>query len=119
MIGNLVWTLFVLAAVPLIAFAKVTGPYYAAGERVQILDYAADTDTYEIRWVKYPGQGPFYARLNDVAKAVSSLKAADLRARPESIFEEEVDLTADLPLLADSDLEDLRAAQAKASRKSR
>lgn len=85
-------------------FAKSVGPYYAAGTMIELKSYDPNNKTYEITYLKYKHQGPFYATIEEVAQAISVLNIDRLERHPKDIVTNQYVLDKDLKLLAPSDL---------------
>lgn len=85
-------------------FATPAGPYYSAGTMIELKSFDPTTKTYEITYLKYKHQGPFYATIEEVTQAISVLNIERLERHPKDIVTNQYVLDKDMKLLAPSDL---------------
>jgi len=93
-------------------------PHYAAGEMIELKTYEPGSQTFEIKSLKYPAHGPFYATLEDVVDSISSLNLERVRRSPRDFVKNQYLLDKNLFILDISELpERTKQLKNKASRK--
>lgn len=95
-----------------VAFAAIDDePPIRAGAMIEVEAWNAKSQTYDIVMTKYSAQGPNYAKVASLLKAVTSLNASRVRAKPESIVGLSFKLDADLALESVAKTEAQRASK--------
>lgn len=81
------------------ALAAVTDePPIPKGQMVRIKDFDRASQTFEVVMIDYSAQGPNFALLKDLCKAIQSLDCAKAKRKPEAIVNNEYHLDETLAL---------------------
>jgi hypothetical protein len=71
------------------------------GGMIEVRSYDSASQLYDLKYVKYPGQGPFYVSLEDLCNGTKALDLQKLRRAPSSIVGNQYKLDVDIPYVDD------------------
>lgn len=114
-IRNLVAMISIVAA-PSISWAAVDDvPPILKGRKISVRAWEPHSKTYDVEDSEFSAQGPNYATVKDLAKAVKALDRRKLQRQPDSVVGNEYVLDEDLQLqsVVKTDAIRERAAQKK------
>ena len=77
---------------------ELAPPPIGKGQTVQVINWDAKSQTYELIKNKYPAQGPNFVTMKDLVAAIKTLDAKRVKKKPKSIVGNEYELDEDVLL---------------------
>lgn len=90
-------------------------PYYPGGTMIELGPYDPASRTFLVISTVVPAQGPFYATIDEVLKVFPNLDPGRIRKRPDTLVGQQLLTQREIFILADSEVDELRAKSRKRS----